>query len=110
MIYPKNRRDCSTCKWIEKQTRENSKYVFYTCERDGQRTYKRYSHCPFHQYKDEELKPMAVEKKGVVWDDEFIKFDDGTFLDFRDPTLNNRPAFVLPKNGEKVKVIVVKED
>lgn len=52
----------------------------------------------------------AAILKGVVWDDEFIKFDDGTFLDFRDPTLNNRPAFVLPKNGEKVKVIVVKED
>ena len=52
----------------------------------------------------------AVEKKGVVWDDEFVKFDDGTFLDFRDPTLSNNPAFVLPKNGEKVKVIVIKED
>ena len=50
------------------------------------------------------------EKKGVVWDDEFIKFDDGTFLDFRDPTLGINPAFILPKNGERVKVIVIKED
>lgn len=58
----------------------------------------------------EQMMKEAVEKNGVVWDDEFVKFDDGTFLDFRDPTLCINPAFVLPKNGEKVKVIVIKED
>lgn len=44
-----NRTECSTCIFIEKQTRENSKYVFYTCKRDGQKTFKHYSHCKFHQ-------------------------------------------------------------
>lgn len=62
------------------------------------------------QWQRVQMMKEAVEKKGVVWDDEFVKFDDGTFLDFRDPTLGINPAFVLPKNGEKVKVIVIKED
>lgn len=64
----------------------------------------------FTQWQKEKMLKEAVEKKGVVWDDEFVKFDDGTFLDFRDPTLGINPAFVLPKNGEKVKVIVIKEE
>lgn len=64
----------------------------------------------FAQWQKEQMMKEAVEKNGVVCSDEFVKFDDGTFLDFRDPTLGINPAFVLPKNGEKVKVIIVKED
>lgn len=49
------RRTCSNCKWIEKQTRENSNYVFYTCNLDKQKTYKRYSHCQRHQFENEDV-------------------------------------------------------
>lgn len=46
-------------------------------------------------------------KSGVINKDYFIRFDDGTWIDF-DPTMQLKPAFDV-KVGEKVKVIIIKE-
>ena len=52
---------------------------------------------------------MKGAKNGVVCDgNDYIKFDDGTWIEL-DPTMQLNPAFVL-KDGDKVKVIVLKED
>lgn len=77
--------------------------------KDGEILYIKPAFIAGAQWQKEQMMKGAVEKKGVVCDDEFVKFDDGTFLDFRDPTLGIKPAFVLRKNGEKVKVIVIRE-
>ena len=52
---------------------------------------------------------MKDAKEGIVTDKgDFIKFMDGTWVDL-DPTVGNTPAFSL-KEGQKVKLIVIKED
>lgn len=54
-------------------------------------------------------KMMKDAKEGIVTDKgDFIKFMDGTWVDL-DPTVGNTPAFSL-KEGQNVKLIVIKED
>lgn len=53
---------------------------------------------------------MKCGKSGVVCDDDFIKFDDGAYLDFQDPTMQLNPAFKLPKNGTRVRLIMIEEE
>lgn len=57
------------------------------------------------EWKKEQMIKKA--KNGIVDKDNFIKFDDGTWIDL-DPTMQLKPAFDV-KVGEKVKVIIIKE-
>lgn len=55
----------------------------------------------------EEMMEKAVE--GIVQDNgQFINFGDGRYIDL-DPTMENKPVFELT-DGDKVKVIVIKEE
>ncbi len=47
-------------------------------------------------------------KSGVGNNDNYIQFEDGTWIDL-DPSMQLNPAFNI-KKGEKVKVLVIKED
>ena len=47
-------------------------------------------------------------KSGVGNNDNYIQFEDGTWIDL-DPSMQLNPAFNA-KEGEKVKVLVIKED
>ena len=66
--------------------------------------------CAIYAVSLPELSDEAVVKHGVIFDDEFIRFEDGTFIDLRDPTLSGNWAFRPGKNGDKIKVIMVKEN
>lgn len=48
-----------------------------------------------------------IEKIGVGNNDNYIQFEDGTWIDL-DPSMKLKPAFDV-KEGEKVKVILIKE-
>ena len=50
---------------------------------------------------------LEVAKSGVGNNDNYIQFDDGTYIDL-DPSMQLKPAFDV-KEGDKVKVIIVKE-
>lgn len=47
-------------------------------------------------------------KSGVGNNDNYIQFEDGTWIDL-DPSMQLNPAFDI-KEGEKVKVLVIKEE
>lgn len=47
-------------------------------------------------------------KSGVGNNDNYIQFEDGTWIDL-DPSMQLKPAFDI-KEGEKVKVLAIKED
>lgn len=47
-------------------------------------------------------------KSGVGNNDNYIQFEDGTWIDL-DPSMQLKSAFNV-KEGEKVKVLVIKED
>lgn len=51
---------------------------------------------------------MKETKSGVVTDGIYIRFDDKTWIDL-DPSMSLNPAFDV-KDGERVKVIIIKED
>lgn len=50
---------------------------------------------------------MNKAKSGIGDKDNYIKFEDDTWLDL-DPTMKLKPAFDV-KEGEKVKVLIIKE-
>lgn len=50
----------------------------------------------------------GVVKDGVVTSDSYIKFSDGTCVDY-DPSMQMTPAFTGLRCGDKVKVLVTKE-
>lgn len=50
---------------------------------------------------------MSKAKSGIGAKDNYIKFEDDTWLDL-DPTMKLKPAFDV-KEGEKVKVLIIKE-
>jgi hypothetical protein len=51
---------------------------------------------------------MTEAKSGIGNNDNFIQFEDGTWIDL-DPSMQLKPAFNV-KEGEKVKVLIIKED
>lgn len=53
-------------------------------------------------------KMMKDAKSGIGNYDNYIKLEDGTWIDL-DPSMQKKPAFNV-KEGEKVKVLVIKED
>ena len=63
-----------------------------------------------HKIELDNLRKQFLEnaKSGVVYDGDYIKFDDRTWIDL-DPSLSLKPAFEL-KEGETVKVVILKED
>lgn len=60
-------------------------------------------------YKIETLEVKECEtKSGIVQKDLQIVLDDGTYIDL-DPSMQLKPSFSV-KGGEKVKVVIIKED
>lgn len=51
---------------------------------------------------------MKTAKSGIGNNDNYIQFEDGTWIDL-DPSMQLKSAFNV-KEGEKVKVLVIKED
>ena len=51
---------------------------------------------------------MAKAKGGTVQKDNQIIMDDGTYIDL-DPSMSLKPSLAV-KEGERIKVIVIKED
>lgn len=51
---------------------------------------------------------MKDAKSGIGTYDNYIKFKDGTWIDL-DPSMSLKPSFTV-KSGERVKVIVIKEE
>ena len=51
---------------------------------------------------------MKTAKSGIGNNDNYIQFEDGTWIDL-DPSMQLKPAFNV-KEGEKVKVLVIKKD
>lgn len=52
---------------------------------------------------------MAKAKSGTVQKDNQVILDDGTYIDL-DPSMQLKPSFVGLKEGDRIKVIVIKED
>ena len=52
---------------------------------------------------------MAKTKSGTVQKDNQVILDDGTYIDL-DPSMQLKPSFVGLKEGDRIKVIVIKED
>lgn len=52
---------------------------------------------------------MAKAKSGTVQKDNQVIFDNGTYMDL-DPSMQLKPSFVGLKEGDRIKVIVIKED
>lgn len=60
----------------------------------------------FAKWQKEHL--MKDAKSGIVTSDNYIKFEDGTWIDL-DPTMQINPAFSY-KSGGKVRVLLIKEE
>ena len=62
------------------------------------------------RYAKQEMKQqlMAKAKSGIGNNDNYIQFEDDTWIDL-DPSMQLKPSFNV-EEGEKVKVLVIKED
>lgn len=58
---------------------------------------------------EKEQQMMAKAKSGTVQKDNQVILDNGTYIDL-DPSMQLKPSFVGLKEGDRIKVIIIKED